>query len=320
MYDIITVGSGTVDVFVRTKGGEIRDHLSHRDICYHIGDKVLINGLDYATGGGGTNAAVSFSRMGHKTGWAGMVGQDANMHYILEVLAKERVDFLGHCEKGKSGYSVVLVGLQKDRTILTFKGINDQLHLSAATIRKMNPKWFYFSAMLGKSFDTQKAIAVHAKKKGIPYAYNPSCYLAKRGVRGLSELIKGATVLVMNAQEAAYLLKTREEELQDNVKKLSKYCKLAVITDGPRPAYATDGLRMYKLSPTRHKVVDTTGAGDAFASGVVSALIKRKNLQTALQIGYANATSVLSGIGAKNELLRWRKVLQESKNVKVRRL
>ena len=92
MYDIITIGSASIDLFIKTEG-EIRKHHDHLDICYHLGNKLLVKDLIFSTGGGGTNTAVAFSRLGLRTAFIGVVGADDNGEIILRELEKERVNF-----------------------------------------------------------------------------------------------------------------------------------------------------------------------------------------------------------------------------------
>ena len=81
-YDIITVGGATLDVFVKTEQ-EIRKHLNHLDLCYRVGEKILVKNLLLKTGGGGTNTAVAFARLGLKTGFIGVVGKDDHAKIII---------------------------------------------------------------------------------------------------------------------------------------------------------------------------------------------------------------------------------------------
>src|SRR3972149_5452603 len=129
VYDVITVGSATVDVFLRTSSKDVEiEHIhAHEDVCLPVGAKILIDNLATDTGGGGTNTAVAFSRLGLKTGWVGKIGTDLNAKTVLDEMKRERVDFLGAKGKGMTGYSVILTGLEQNRTILAFKGVNDQL-------------------------------------------------------------------------------------------------------------------------------------------------------------------------------------------------
>lgn len=302
MYDIITVGSSTVDVFVKTGMKNVKiANLPERDVCYPIGSKILVDDLHFDTGGGGTNCAVAFARLGFKTGWIGKLGHDANSSLIHDVVKKEHVDFLGGQGEGLAGYSVILVGVGKDRTILTYKGINDALCEKDFDYGSLKTKWFYFSSMMNDSFKTLEKLAKFARKNGINYAFNPSSYLAQKGLRFLRGIIDGCSVLVLNKEEAELL--SGKKERDDVIRLLQKYARIVVVTDGANGAVAFDGSSLYVVKPNRVKIVETTGAGDAFASGVVAGLMLGRNLDVCLQMGAAEAESVIQYIGAKNVLL-----------------
>lgn len=302
MYDIITVGGSTVDVFVKTSMKNVKiANLPEHDVCYPIGSKILIDNLHFDTGGGGTNTAVAFARLGFKTAWLGKLGHDANSSAIFEAIKKEGVDFLGGAGDGMAGYSVILVGVGNDRTILTFKGINDNLSSKDFDWSLLDARWFYFSSLLNESWKTLEKIAKFARKRGINYAFNPSTYLAQQGLRALKKVVKGCSLLVLNKEEAEYLSGKKEE--YEAIKLLQEYSRIVVITDGTNGAIAFDGEHCFKILPNKIKVVETTGAGDAFASGVVAGLAQNKTLDVALQMGMAEAESVIQHIGAKNKLL-----------------
>ena len=122
MFDVITFGSAVVDVFVDTDIAE-----KGKFMCYPVGSKILLKNLKFDIGGGGTNTAVAFSRLGLKTGCICKIGNDNGGEEILKMLKREKVKFLGRIEKGNvSGYSIILDSKQHNRTILTYKGINDK--------------------------------------------------------------------------------------------------------------------------------------------------------------------------------------------------
>jgi ribokinase len=312
MYDVITLGSGTVDVFVKTKKPEIMKHKGHDDVCYAIGEKILVDDLHVDTGGGGTNTAVAFSRLGLKTGWIGEIGTDLHAKTILDEMKREKVDFLGGRGRGMTGYSVILTGLEHDRSILAFKGMNDKLAPYEVPWKKLSTKWFYFSAMMNQSFETLKKSALFAKKKGIRYAFNPSMYIAKMGAKALKPIIDGCDLLIMNKEEAQALLGC-SCGCKELLAGLQQYAKIAVITDGAKIAHAYNGIELYQLIPQHIKVVETTGAGDAFASGMLAGIIIKKDLKEAMQWGMANAGSVIQHIGAKQQLLTRRQIEKAQK-------
>ena len=145
MYDVITVGSATVDVFAKTHFSElikIIDPKGETDlIAFPSGSKILIDDLEFTVGGGGTNTAVALSRLGHKVGFLGKLGQGTNSDFIHKNLMTEKIDLLCAHGKGNAGYSVILDSLDHDRTILTYKGINDELKINDVPFKKIKSKF-----------------------------------------------------------------------------------------------------------------------------------------------------------------------------------
>ena len=308
-YDIVTFGSATFDVFAKVHGQTLRIKTpTHEESlsCFLAGSKVLIEELHTATGGGGTNSAVSFSRLDFKTAWLGVLSTTDEHSRIVEAeLDREGVAFVGVKKRGRIGYSVILES-NGDRTILTHKGIENELKLNAlAALRRLRPNWLYFSTLLGPAFKSQAMAAAIAKARGICTAYNPSEYLCRQGFEALRPVIENCDILVLNKEEAALLV--GEKPVPELLASLQSHVRIVVITDGPAGAYAYDGKLGYAIKPHKVRVIDTTGAGDAFASGFVAGMAKparpKKAIEDALRLGLANAESVIQNIGAKSGLL-----------------
>jgi ribokinase len=119
----------------------------------------------------------------------------------------------------------------------------------------------------------------------------------------LRGIISGCDCLILNRDEAALLSGKPAEDIDGLLRTLQRHAKLVVITDGPAGAHATDGIRRYSVKPHRIRVVETTGAGDAFASGFVAGLIRGWPIPDCLRLGLADAESVIQHIGAKERLL-----------------
>lgn len=322
MYDIIAFGSATVDVFAKTRYSElikIMDSKGETDLlAYPAGSKILIEELGFTTGGGGTNAAVAFSRLGLKTAFLGILGSDSSAGIIKNELKKEKVADLSITGKGLTGYSIILDSIEHDRTILAYKGVNDQFDFKDAKTGSLKTRWLYFSAMLNRSFSTMEKLARYAKKNDIKTAFNASMYLAEKGASYLKNILKGLHVLILNKEEAAALLRQRTDDVENLLKGILRLGpELAVITDGKNGAYALSQSRMYRAASPNVKVVETTGAGDAFAAGFVSGLIKNGSIEFGMQLGTANAVSVIQHHGAKNKLLRYNEALKLIKKHKI---
>ena len=321
MYDVITVGSATVDVFAKTHFSElikIIDPKGETDlIAFPSGSKILVDDLEFTIGGGGTNTAVALSRLGHKVGFLGKLGEGTNSDFIHKHLMKERIDLLCAHGKGNAGYSVILDSLDHDRAILAYKGINDELGIKDVPFKKLKTRWFYFSAMMGESFHTLEKVAEFAQKNKIKIAFNPSAYLAEKGSRYLRNILSKTELLILNKEEAELLVgKESFDSLLVKLKGLGP--KIAVITDGKNKLYAIDGLHIYSAFPPPVKIVDSTGAGDAFASSFLCGLLKNKDTEFAIKLGIINAQSVVSYYGAKNILLSYKEVMKIMKKFRVK--
>ena len=320
MYDVITVGSATVDVFAKTHFSElikIIDPKGETDLlAFPSGTKILIDDLEFTTGGGGTNTAVALSRLGHKVAFLGKLGEGTNSDFIHKDLAKEKINLLCVHGKGNAGYSVILDTLEHDRTILTYKGINDELRSEDIPYRKIKTKWFYFSSMMGESFHTLERLAEFAQQRGIKIAFNPSTYLAQGGSSHLKHILTRTELLVLNREEAMMLAGHDSMELL--LRKLRMLGpKIVIITDGKNELYAIDGKFIYSAKPPPVKIADTTGAGDAFASSFLCGILKNKGTEFAIRLGIINAQSVVSHYGAKNILLGYNEAVKLMKNSKV---
>jgi ribokinase len=304
MYDVIAIGSANVDIFLDTK---IHEHFFDRkkEVCYPLGAKVRVTGVETFTGGGGTNCAVAFSRLGLKTGYIGKIGKDANGEMIYNELDKEKVNFLGILGEEKTDFSIILDSKHHDdRTILNYKGASTELRYEE--VNHSYPAWYYFSSLLGESFETLKKIARTCKDR-INVGFNASSYLAEKGVAGLKDILNVTTVFVLNKEEA--MLLTKGKNIEDMLVKLRKAGpKITCITDGDKGSYTYDGKLMYYQKPHKIKVVEKTGAGDAYAATLVAGLITGKSIEESLSMALANAESVIAYKGAKNVLLSWDKL------------
>ncbi|VVB77667.1 putative sugar kinase [uncultured archaeon] len=298
-FDIVTFGSAVIDTFVNTDIGE-KNHL----FSYPAGGKILINDLKFDIGGGGTNTAVAFSRLGLKTGCICNVGTDVDGKNILDLLKKENVIFLGKVDKsGITGHSVILDSHGGERTILTYKGVNNDISLSELNVKNIETKWLYYSALLGKSFETQKKLAELLHKQGTKIAFNPSSYIIKN--LDFFPILKICDVLIVNLEEAEMICKrfNKKGDLFKSINELGP--KIVLITNKDKFAVCFDGTRKYSIAPHKNiKVVERTGAGDAFASGFVAGQIAGLSIDKSLELALKESESVIKYFGAKNKLIK----------------
>jgi len=304
-YDIVAIGSATVDQFADTDSELIRIEtptMQEKLIAFPLGSKILVKELRLSVGGGGTNCAVTFARLGLKTAYLGKVGSDGNGDFVLRSLAEEHIDFIGP-RAGTTGLSVILNSFAHDRTILAFKGCNNDLQPSE--IKPFTSNWVYLASMLGQSFDT---VVELLSQRDYRVAFNPSNYQAELGYKTLMPLLNKVEILVMNLEEACKFLGENYQQRPAAKILLQKMAELPprifVITDGREGVHVYDRQHYYRGWPTAGlQVLETTGAGDAFASTFTAAMILDESVERAIHLAMTNAESVLQNQGAKEILL-----------------
>jgi ribokinase len=311
MFDIITFGSATWDIFLRPKNyriGRDKKFITGKGICFNLGSKVDVEEILFSSGGGGTNTAATFSKQGLEVAYCGRVGKDLAGQEIIEELKKIGINcqLILKTNAAPTNYSVVLKTAKQDRTILVYRGASELVSKADIPWGKLKAKWFYLAPLSGKLRDISEDIINFAYKNKIKIALNPGNSQLSLPLKTLKRIIKKVDILVLNQEEASFLTKIPYQKEKEIFKKIDEICPgIAIMTKGPKGAIVSDGKYLYKARPPRVKVVDRTGAGDSFASGFVSGLIKSKgNIGFAIQLAIANATSCLRELGAKNGLLK----------------
>ncbi|MBI5391915.1 carbohydrate kinase family protein [Candidatus Woesearchaeota archaeon] len=314
MFDIITLGTAAQDIFLNVNFLKKQNNL----ICIEPGKKWDIERPFIQTGGGATNTAVAFSRLGFKTGIIARIGNDDAGHIIQKTAREEHIDlkFLQKDKHEGTAFSVILTKENEDRTIFTYRGASQKINLKEITLNQLNTKWLYISGLRGDSIEVLEPILRYAKQKKIQVAMNPgSQELEKR------ELLKYVDVLIVNKEEAEKIAGVKADSLVllKKIKMLGP--KIIAVTNGKEKIYIADESRTYSSLPYDVEVKNTLGAGDAFGSGFVAAVMQNKTMEEAIIVANLNASSVIQHVGAKIGLLyksQVKKYKEQRKIVKIK--
>lgn len=314
-FDVITIGSATRDVFLRSRAIKIIRDASFstgEGECFALGSKIDVDQIVFETGGGATNAAVSFSRQGLRTAFAGKIGAtDERGQVILAALKKEKVDIsiVSKDRKKSTAYSVLLLTTRGERTALVYRGASADFQTKDFHWSKMKTKWIYVSSLAGK-IPILKSIWQHAERIGAKIAWDPGAGELALGREKLMPFLKQTAILHINQEEAAKLMGLgfeQDEKSFDHIRKLVG--GVTIVTGGTEGALAGTNNISWRSTTHPIQVIDTTGAGDAFTSGFTAMYIRTGgNIPKSLQFATANSESVIRSIGAKAGLLRTRRI------------
>lgn len=316
-YDVLCIGSATEDVFVGLDEASIvrvEDRREERAyLALEYGAKVPVDDCFLDTGGGATNCAVTFARMGLHTGIVCKVGPDAAGDRVIKAMAAEGIgtEHVARDPERRTGYSIVLLGFTGDRTILVYRGASS--HLTEKDIHwddVARAQWVYMNSLSGPSAPLFAQVAQFCGAHGVKLAINPGSEQRKLGLQGMAPVLQNTEALFLNKSEAYELTGVppdRGPEDETQMLRLLRQtgCRCVVMTHGAEGSEAMDASGHYRQPALPAQPASTVGAGDAFASGCIVGLQRGLDLPQALAIGAANASSVIGHIGAKTGILDW---------------
>ena len=335
MTKIITIGSATLDVFVESDEANIvsvctKDKNSDF-MSYPYGSKIDITTFASNVGGGGVNTACNFGNLGFDTSAIFKIGKDFYADGIFDFFKKQKVNLENIIQKEdvSTGFSVILVSFQGDRTVLTHRGANSRItedDINFEAIKEAD--LVYIAPLNGDSNKVLEKIVDYAEAHDTKICFNAGTTSIKKGKEHLKGILDSAHIVVMNKEEASMATgievrpdtkteKFSHDVIHRDIKAMLQALKIKdyqviVITDGNKGAYAYEGKNFYYCPIFPSEVVSTLGAGDAFASTFCAALYRNNiNIGEALMYGSVNSSSVVSKFSATEGLLTFEEIKEK---------
>lgn len=293
---IITIGSALVDIFIRS------DHFSkdkHGIVKIgEVGGKFDVDSFKLKTGGGASNTGVGFSRLGFEVATIAETGQDKLSKMVIEDLEREGVDtsLLIHEKKEETGGSVILVLEDGERAVLVHRGASSMLDPKDINISEISQAdWVHISSLSGQ-LKTLKHIFATLHYHKVNVSWNPGSSdlkLIESGKLSINDI--HAKVLFLNNEEW--------EIIEDQQADIKNKIEQVVVTNGDKggKVFLNNGMKMtYKA--LKVESIDNTGAGDAFVTGYVTAILRGKGEEDAVRFGVKNSASVVKYFGGKEGL------------------
>ncbi len=308
MFDVVSIGSATRDVFINAddfKSLDMADFSTGKALCFPLGSKIEIKKIVFTSGGGGTNAAVTFGRQGLATACIGVTGDDLNGQEVINELAREGVEtrFQKH-DDDSTAYSVILVDSSGERTILSYKGEGQHFDVNKIDFNQLQTRWLFLDS-LGGHYDLLGKAVNWAVANNAKLATNPGGKELAHGLEKLKPLLKNFSIVIMNQEEAAGLTRVDYKNEKEVFKLMDEVIGgIFVMTKGPEGVVVSDGKNIYRAGVPDSPVVERTGAGDAFSSGFVTEYIRSGDISKAIQFATANASSVVAQYGGKAGILK----------------
>jgi len=255
-------------------------------------------------GGSAANTIVGLARLGLKTGYIGKVAADREGELLLNDFRKENIDTSGIIifREGRSGVAMGYVDEKGERALYVDPGINDWLEFKEINLDyAANTEFLHLTSFVGeKPFKAQKELI--NRLSDVKVSFDPGALYARKSLTSLKPIIKRSFVMLPNENEIR-LITGKDYEGGSKIL-IKEGVSVVAVKLGERGCYVTNGKERHLVEPYEKKLVDTTGAGDAFCAGFLYGLIKGRDLYQCGKLGNFVAARCISKMGARTGLPR----------------
>ncbi len=289
-FDLLAVGETVVDLISVEESGSFAGAENFRRYF----------------GGSPANIAMNLANLGRKTALISRVGSDGLGEYLINILKERGVDVSGISRDEKNNTTIILVTRsQESPEFLAYRGADSNIspgQISADRVseaRIIHLSSFALTVPRGRQ-TIEKVIKIARDKNKIISLdpnYRPQLWRGREiGPEYIKQLLAEVDIVKPSLDDASFLFGERSREAYIN-KFHEAGAGLVILTLGADGLLASTGESQQHLPSLAEKVVDTTGAGDAFWSGFYAGVLQQKNLLTALKLGCAAAAEVLKQTG-----------------------
>jgi len=292
------------------------DEESQNKIVSHLGDY----SQKRSCGGSAANTLIAISQFGGKSFYSCKVGNDEPGKFYTEDLLRCGVTTnLEHQEPevGTSGKCLVFVTPDTDRTMNTFLGISGAIsEKELFTEAIANSQYTYIEGYLVTGENSKQA-AIKAREiaqaAGKKVAFTLADFNMVKFFRaGLLEILgSGVDFIFANESEALGMAET--EDLSVAIDYLKTLAKGFAITLGAKGSIIFDGQNLINIDPFPVKAIDTVGAGDMFAAGVLYGITNNMSFAEAGRLGSLASAKMVTSLGARLKTEETLALLEELK-------
>lgn len=314
MKKILGMGNAIVDVLTLIDNDSVLSKLdvpkgSMQLINEVFIEKILSEVKEYdrymATGGSAANTITGLAKLRVKTGFVGKIGDDEVGAFFKS--DSDRAGIRTHLQYSKtlSGQCLVLVSPDGERTMCTFLGAACELTADDLNMEMFyGYDYFHIEGYLVQNHDLIRKAVRLAKESGLKVSIDLASYnVVEANLEFLKEIITQYVDIVFANEEEAHALTGLSAE--EAVHEIAKTCDIAVVKVGKDGSYIKADGKVFRVDAISATCIDTTGAGDLFASGFLYGLTQQYSYDICGKIGSIISGNVVEVVGAKMDDERW---------------
>ena len=320
MNKILGIGNALVDIMVKTDNDIILSELElpkgsmqlvDKNRSNQVLDRVKSYEKSWSAGGSTANTIHGLGMLGAKAGFIGVVGEDEIGGSFVRDMVNAGVDLHMVHSNNETGRVVAIVTPDFERTFATHLGASAEFNLDfVSNFRYADYKYLLIEGFLVQDHNLVRIAAEKAKEAGLITAIDLCSYNVVEANREfLNEIItKYIDIVFANEEEAKALTGLEPRQALDAI---SSAVKIAVVKIGSKGSMIKSGEASWDIGVIEVQPVDTTGAGDLYASGFLYGSSNGKSLKTCGEYGALLSGNVIEFIGSKMSRERWDKIKAE---------
>ena len=273
----------------------------------HEEEETFVLDVEETAGGSAANTIVGLARLGLKTGFIGKVATDHEGQLLLDDFKREGVntDGIVLSKYGSSGTVAAYVDKKGERALYVHPSVNDALFYGEIDLEyACKSRFVHLTSVDRKPFQAQKRLV--KELPDIEVSFDPGEIYARKGLKAIKPIIRRSSVVLPSEGELKMLTGKSWKEGARTL--LKEGAGIVAVKLGERGCYVTDGKEAHLIEPFKVKVIDTTGAGDAFCAGFIYGLVKGKDLYQCGRLGNFVASRCITQVGARGGLPRLNEV------------
>jgi len=280
--DVLVFGSAAVDFSIRTE--TIPDSDESIVVPEHL----------ESPGGSGANVAAALSKLGISTSFIGRIASDIYGCLTVEALKRDGVDLsdLEICPDLRTLRTIIMTDKQGGKRI--FSPLGESTAVSIVSPDEVNWKRFdeCKAIYVGEAYlEVAELVASYAKSRNKLVFYRLLAPYAGYGLQRISKILKNVDLLLMN-ENTYEILKKSSARLYSPRDLLQYGLRTVIVTMAEKGSKVFTADETFEVPAVEVAVVDTTGAGDAFAAGLIKAILDGAPIKDATR--YATVAAALS--------------------------
>lgn len=317
MDKVLGIGNALVDIMTQLPDDSTLEKFSLKKGSMQLSDRDFADEINIATayfkksqssGGSAANTIHGLASLGAATGYIGKVGEDEFGEFFSNDMKANGIQPFMLKSATDTGRAIALVTPDSERTFATFLGAAIELTDSDLNTDQFKDyKYLHIEGYLVQNHNLMLKAAELAKANDMKISIDMASFnVVEDNLDFLKDYVKNYVDIIFANEDESKAFTGKEPE--DSLNELAEQCEIAIVKIGSKGSMVKSEGKVYRIEPFKVNSIDTTGAGDLYASGFLYGIVNDLPLDKCGSIGSLCASKVIEVIGSKMEPKTWEEI------------